>query len=165
MKEAASLLWNKVLQTSLSFTGAGSGAGVGSGSLCSGAHCRPVSVVVLVLLPLSLLVSPSSSSVLLLRRSTATGCEEACGGSRSMDPTADVLLPRISCSLPIRVYFSIWVDAEGGLLLWCAALRLEDRRRPVLTKKNSSCSLDFVVISCFIKVLPVRRGCTVHVYF
>ena len=65
--------------------------------------------------------------------------------SRSMDPTADVLLPRITCSLSIRVHFSIWVDAEGGLLLWCAALRLEDRQRPVLTKKkNSSSNLDLL---------------------
>jgi len=50
MRELASLLWNKVLQTSLSFAGVCSGAGVGSGSSpCTGVHRWPLSVVVLVL--------------------------------------------------------------------------------------------------------------------
>ena len=81
--------------------------------------------------------------------------------SRSMDPTADVLLPRISCSLSIRVRSSIWVVAEGGLSLCCVVLRTEDRRLPVLMKmKNSSCSLGLVVILCFIRVLSTRKGCT-----
>jgi hypothetical protein len=53
MRESASLLWNKVLQTSLSFAGACSGAGVGSVSSCIGVHRWPESVVVLVLLGFS----------------------------------------------------------------------------------------------------------------
>jgi len=100
MRELASLLWNKVLQTSLSFAGVCSGADVGSGSSpCTGVHCWPLSVVVLVLLSLSLLGLLSGTSVLLVRRSAATGHEEARGCSSSMVPTADGLLPRISCSL------------------------------------------------------------------
>ena len=94
----------------------GSGAGVGSGSLCTGAHRQSVSAIVLVLLSLSLLVSLSSSSALLVRRSTAAGHEVACGCSRLVVPTAERLLPRIFCSLSFGVRSSIWVAMEGGLL-------------------------------------------------
>ena len=139
MRELASLLWNKVLQTSLSFAGVCSGASVGSGSSpCTGVHRWPLSVVVLVLLSLSLLGLLSGTSVLLVRRSAATGHEEARGCSSSMVPTADGLLPRISCSLLFRVRSSFWMAADGGWLLWCASLRSEDRRLPVSTKKKNS---------------------------
>ena len=162
IRELASLLWNKVLQTSLSFAGVCSGAGVGSGSSpCTGVHRWPLSVVVLVLLSLSLLGLLSGTSVLLVRRSAATGHEEARGCSSSMVPTADGLLPRISCSLLFGVRSSFWMAADGGWLLWCASLRSEDRRLPVSTKKkNSSGWLGFVVILCFIRVLSTRKGCT-----
>ena len=117
--------------------------------------------MVLVLLSLALLGSLSGSFVLLVRRTAATGREEASGCSSLVDPTADGLLPRISCSLSIRVRSSIWVVAEGGLSLCCVVLRTEDRRLPVLMKmKNSSCSLGLVVILCFIRVLSTRKGCT-----
>ena len=163
MRELASLLWNKVLQTSLSFAGVCSGAGVGSGSSpCTGVHRWPLSVVVLVLLSLSLLGLLSGTSVLLVRRSAATGHEEARGCSSSMVPTADGLLPRISCSLLFGVRSSFWMAADGGWLLWCASLRSEDRQLPVSTKKkkNSSGWLGLVVILCFIRVLSTRKGCT-----
>ncbi|KAG2612049.1 hypothetical protein PVAP13_4KG236505 [Panicum virgatum] len=84
MREPASPLWNKVLQTSLSFAGVCSGAGVWSASLpCTGVHRRPVSVVVSVLLSLSLMGSPFGPFVLLARWTAAIGREEARGCSRS----------------------------------------------------------------------------------
>ena len=97
MRELASLLWNKVLQTSFSFAGVCSGAGVGSGSSpCTGVHRWPLSVVVLILLSLSLLGLLSGTSVLLVRRSAATGHEEARGCSSSMVPTFDGLLSTVA---------------------------------------------------------------------
>ena len=118
--------------------------------------------MVLVLLSLALLGSLSGSFVLLVRRTAATGREEASGCSSLVDPTADGLLPRISCSLSIRVRSSIWVVADGGLSLRCAVLRTDEHRLPVLTKKkNNSGRLGLVVISCFIRVLSARKGFTV----
>ncbi|KAG2612048.1 hypothetical protein PVAP13_4KG236505 [Panicum virgatum] len=118
MREPASPLWNKVLQTSLSFAGVCSGAGVWSASLpCTGVHRRPVSVVVSVLLSLSLMGSPFGPFVLLARWTAAIGREEARGCSRFVDPTADGLLPRISCSLSIRVRSS----DLGGCGWWLVA--------------------------------------------
>ena len=128
--------------------------------LC-GSRASMQSVVVLVLLSLSLLGLLSGTSVLLVRRSAATGHEEARGCSSSMVPTVDGLLSRISCSLLFGVRSSFWMAADGGWLLWCASLRSEDRRLPVSTKKkNSSGWLALVVILCFIRVLSTRKGCT-----
>ncbi|RCV20637.1 hypothetical protein SETIT_4G072700v2 [Setaria italica] len=65
------------------------------------------------------------------------------GGARSRRLTADVLLPRTSCSYPkLGVRSSIWLGEFGGLILGYQPWRIGKQNRifvPTKEKKNSSC--------------------------
>ncbi|RCV31708.1 hypothetical protein SETIT_6G199700v2 [Setaria italica] len=73
-----------------------------------------------------------------------------CGGSarwcqivRSRRLTADVLLPRTSCSYPkLGIRSSIWLGEFGGLMLGYQPCRIEKQNRKFvrMKKKNSRCS-------------------------
>nr|TKW20210.1 hypothetical protein SEVIR_4G071001v2 [Setaria viridis] len=92
--------------------------------------------------------------------------EEARGGARSRRLTADVLLPRTSCSYPkLGVRSWIWLGEFGGLILGYQPWRIGKQNRifvPTKEKKNSRCSRDLVVILILLRVLSARKGCTVQ---
>nr|TKW23041.1 hypothetical protein SEVIR_4G267500v2 [Setaria viridis] len=61
---------------------------------------------------------------LVTRASGLRFVEEVRGGARSRRLTADVLLPRTSCSYPkLGVRSSIWLGEFGGLMLGCQPWR------------------------------------------
>ena len=111
--ETASSLWNKVLQTSLSFAGICSGAGVGSVSSCTGASVTYWAELVLFLLCVLVLCSGSPRVV----------GDDSGYRAKSERSTADGLFSRISCSLTFGVHLSIWVGKFGGLKIPCAGRR------------------------------------------
>jgi len=181
--EAASPQWNNVLRPSLHFVNSGSGAGDGLVRLgCAGCgnrvgvpHLRTPCTGVLYWFLAEVQVLVSSSSLvsllvvflcLLLLWIGSAGQEMASGSARSTNPTADAWLRRMCCSLPkFGVRFWFWGTDGGGLSVRCARLRVEKHRRLGQTRKKNSClSSDWVVISIFFRVLPVRKGCTVHVF-
>ena len=69
------------------------------------------------------------------------------------------------CAAAYQSLVSVSGTDGRGLSVRCARLRVEERRRLGQTRKKNIClSSDRVVISIFFRVLPVRKGCTVHVF-
>jgi hypothetical protein len=98
----------------------------------------------------------------LLRCSEASRVEAEDGGWRvkSMRSTTDVLLSRISCSLPLGVHLSICFGLIGGFKFLDDAWSPRRQSRFPVWRWKTICK-DLVVICAFLRVVFAKLGCTV----
>ena len=150
----------------------GDALAVDAAALSSGVRRRILSLLLSALaveggfLEVSVLGLLSCLSVLLVLYSASSGWAVVLRRMRGQIkvPTADGLSLRISCSLPmLGVCSLIWKGEVGGWLNRCSAWRTGERRRRLeLRKKKNSWGL--VVIFQFLRVLSIKKGCTVLLF-
>ena len=168
---AAAPQWNKVPQLFLYLACVRSGAGdelvgfllVGFVALCGSPDlASEVWILSAFRVPGCSLLSSSSFlvvglMVLLEFCAGAHGSVRTSDLAKSWGPTADDLFSRMACSFTmLGVRSPVWKVKVCGVVLWCETSR---RRRLVLRLKKNSRA--FCVISRFLEVLCVTKGCTV----